>query len=284
MIGCDKYQEIMSQMLDGEVEESLKTDLQAHLVTCPECRSVYEAFKAISLSLDTLEAPASLAPGVMEAVREIAASEAEPPIPLRLVKKKPKVFARLVAIAACLALIVFAASRSDFFDKKPTAGDDSQPAGFGVIGATSGEDVHKRTADPEDSDEGDDAQQNSSDMVDGLSPFACGMTDYGGYDVANISSVEIYYTAVGPAEQATRILTDKDDIEELLDMMRYSDDFVSNVPEGDGDYHISFVSDSPDHGISVWISDGILICRNDGMMDAYIAAGLADEFSEMVSE
>ena len=71
MNGCEKYQEIMSLMLDGEAVESGKTELRAHLATCSECRSVYEAFKAISLSLEALEAPASLAPGVMKAVREM---------------------------------------------------------------------------------------------------------------------------------------------------------------------------------------------------------------------
>ncbi len=284
MIGCEKYQEIMSRMLDGEVEESEKTELQAHLAVCSECRGIYEAFNAISLSLEVEEAPASLAPGVMKAVREMAASEPEPQIPLRLVKRKPRMFARVAAMAACLAIIVFAVSRSDFFDKRVGADNDAQPAQFGIMGAATGDEAQKKVADGGSADEGLDVESGYLDKSDDLFPSACGMSDVGGYDAANISSIEIYYTAEGPAEQASRILTDQDDVEEFLDMIRYSDEYVSNVPEGDGDYHICFVSDSPDHGISLWIDDGKLICRDDGMMDPYVACGLAEDLYDIVSE
>ena len=51
MSECDKYQEMISQMLDGELPEPHKTELVKHLGCCPDFRRVYDAFSAISLSL-----------------------------------------------------------------------------------------------------------------------------------------------------------------------------------------------------------------------------------------
>ena len=59
---CGEYQELISLMLDGELTEPQKTGLLRHLEQCEDCRRVYSAFKAISLSLSQEEeAPASLA-------------------------------------------------------------------------------------------------------------------------------------------------------------------------------------------------------------------------------
>ncbi|MFR3291290.1 MAG: anti-sigma factor family protein [Lachnospiraceae bacterium] len=57
MSECDKYQEMISQMLDGELPEPHKTELVKHLGCCPDCRRVYDAFSAISLSLGETAAP-----------------------------------------------------------------------------------------------------------------------------------------------------------------------------------------------------------------------------------
>ena len=44
MSECDKYQKMISQMLDGELPEPHKTELVKHLGCCPDCRRVYDAF------------------------------------------------------------------------------------------------------------------------------------------------------------------------------------------------------------------------------------------------
>ena len=69
MSECDKYQEMISQMLDGELPEPHKTELVKHLGCCPDCRRVYDAFSAISLSLGETAAPEGFAGDVMAAVR-----------------------------------------------------------------------------------------------------------------------------------------------------------------------------------------------------------------------
>ena len=46
MSECDRYLEMISQMLDGELPEPQKTELLAHLDGCANCRRVYDAFNA----------------------------------------------------------------------------------------------------------------------------------------------------------------------------------------------------------------------------------------------
>ena len=70
MSECDKYQEMISQMLDGELPEPHKTELVKHLGCCPDCRRVYDAFSAISLSLGETAAPEGFAGKKVLAVRD----------------------------------------------------------------------------------------------------------------------------------------------------------------------------------------------------------------------
>lgn len=69
MSECDRYLEMISQLVDGELPEPQKTELLAHLDGCANCRRVYDAFSAISLSLGETAAPEGFAEGVMAAVR-----------------------------------------------------------------------------------------------------------------------------------------------------------------------------------------------------------------------
>ena len=48
MTECEKYQEMISAMLDGELAESGQEELRRHMDGCPECRNMYEAFAAVS--------------------------------------------------------------------------------------------------------------------------------------------------------------------------------------------------------------------------------------------
>ena len=60
MKDCGEYQREISLLIDGELSEPQKTGLLRHIGQCRECRRVYDAFNAISLSLSAEEAPASL--------------------------------------------------------------------------------------------------------------------------------------------------------------------------------------------------------------------------------
>ena len=64
---CDRFYELMSAKLDGELTEEEAEALQAHLEICGDCRRVYEAMASIETDLAGLEqpAPAGLKQGVL---------------------------------------------------------------------------------------------------------------------------------------------------------------------------------------------------------------------------
>lgn len=104
---CDKYQEIISALLDGELAEQEAAELHAHIAVCPECRRMYDAFRFISaeVSADLEEPPKELASGVMFKVRNTKTAA----------PKKRRKITHFAALAACLAVVVFAASQLDTF-------------------------------------------------------------------------------------------------------------------------------------------------------------------------
>ena len=51
MSECDRFELLISEYLDGELQEPEKTELESHLRKCSRCRRVCDAFRAISLSL-----------------------------------------------------------------------------------------------------------------------------------------------------------------------------------------------------------------------------------------
>lgn len=68
---CEKIQELISRLLDEDLDREERFALNEHLQSCPECRAVYEAFSAVSASLkdDLAEPPESLRESVMAEIR-----------------------------------------------------------------------------------------------------------------------------------------------------------------------------------------------------------------------
>ena len=73
MTDCEKYQELLSAMLDGELTEAEQRALEAHLAECPDCRAMYEAFAAVHAAVsETEELPETLHSGIMNRVNAAA--------------------------------------------------------------------------------------------------------------------------------------------------------------------------------------------------------------------
>ena len=51
MNDCEKYIELMSQMLDGELSEEQTSELRAHIASCEDCRKAFDAFTSVSEAL-----------------------------------------------------------------------------------------------------------------------------------------------------------------------------------------------------------------------------------------
>lgn len=71
MTPCDRYQEQLSCLLDGELSPEERRKLAAHIRTCPDCRGMYEAFRGLSavLAEETVAPPEDLTARIMSAVR-----------------------------------------------------------------------------------------------------------------------------------------------------------------------------------------------------------------------
>ena len=71
MSSCMRYQQQISQMLDGELPAEQVQTLRAHLRTCPDCRHVYDDFLSLQTAVRdaAAEPPADLAARIMQQVR-----------------------------------------------------------------------------------------------------------------------------------------------------------------------------------------------------------------------
>jgi len=106
MNDCIDYLELISAYADGEISEPDKLRLEAHLTECPNCSSILQAYRGISLAVDeSLEpAPESLRRGVMDKITGV--SEAKATANIRKHKIVNIILTRYVPAAACLAFLL----------------------------------------------------------------------------------------------------------------------------------------------------------------------------------
>lgn len=104
MRSCEEYELLISEFIDGALDEAGRAELMAHMAGCPVCQAYFDDQIAIHDALSQLEeipAPAGLASQVMARVRETPQNR--PP------EKKTVPFPhgrRWAALAACCAIVV----------------------------------------------------------------------------------------------------------------------------------------------------------------------------------
>lgn len=101
MIDCEKCREMISCLLDGELSQAEQSLVREHIAACPECRSVYDAFSAVSEQMHEEE---PLPDGLHEKI--MSGIKAKPK------KKTGIVWIKYLSVAACLALVIFAGVKS----------------------------------------------------------------------------------------------------------------------------------------------------------------------------
>lgn len=91
---CDRYIELISARLDGELDPAGEQTLLAHLDTCPRCRALADDFGLLRTAVQELSVPApeELSAGVL---RRMSAP-----------RRSRRVLPRLAALAACALLTV----------------------------------------------------------------------------------------------------------------------------------------------------------------------------------
>lgn len=104
MKNCDYYRERISCLVDNELSIDERAEVMDHIRTCPECEKLYEAFCAVSASVeaDMEEPPEYIARGVMREIRST------------VTRQKRKTRIKWLSAAACVALVVLVGAKLIF--------------------------------------------------------------------------------------------------------------------------------------------------------------------------
>ena len=103
MKSCEKYIELISERIDGEISDADRSELEIHLEFCPECNKVAKAFAAISGNFPKEEAvPENFTSGTMA---KIKAEGAKP----TGIKKFISGYGKYTGLAAALVVVLLGA-------------------------------------------------------------------------------------------------------------------------------------------------------------------------------
>ncbi len=286
MSECDKYLEMISQLVDGELPEPHKTELVKHLGCCPDCRRVYDAFSAISLSLGETAAPEGFAGDVMAAVRTRGVHGSGRS------KAPGKSLARYLALAACLVLAVLATVRLALPSGVRTNGAGAgvpQAAQFGVAAAPYEVDPRDAAGDEALPPAGNNEDvlppaNDSAENTERETPAETGEQDGAAVqetcvpsdahavllDAGSISSIDI------SAEGLSKTITDEDDILVITSMLSPAGDAQ---PKELGEVYcsIGLNYETGCSTLNVYMAEDLLLCETgDGF--TYSATASPAEF------
>ena len=106
---CDEYAELISAALDGALSPHEQARLEAHLIQCPDCKSLYDDLGRVHqafLDLPPVEVPDGLSARILEVV---AAEAAQPKVIPLSPKRAAFHWQRWAATAAAVALVILGA-------------------------------------------------------------------------------------------------------------------------------------------------------------------------------
>ena len=104
MNDCEKYQEMISSLIDGELDNADQAELTAHITVCDRCASLLRIYQGIFTTSDPqtgfADPPGELLIGVMSRIDGMKKSK----------KRRLRIlYGALPAAAACIALVLLAA-------------------------------------------------------------------------------------------------------------------------------------------------------------------------------
>lgn len=263
MSRCEKYIELASRQLDGDLSPDEEKSLFEHLEECPDCRRYYEAMAEVSGMLQETSAPEGFAARVMGAVgAALPVEKKDVPKEGEQQRKKPLrrgAIARFAALAACLALVVAAGVKLAL----PSAGganavNGGKPATFDSTGACA-QAPENASKWEEDVEEG--LKVNPGSML--ASP-----------DVRDKGVDEIDAITISRDGVSTHII-DRDAISALAAILEYGED-ASGLPGEQADYVLEIEGELGVSRLEIWDVDGLLVCMADDGT-AWIAEGAASE-------
>lgn len=96
----ERFEELLSALLDGELTAEEEAEMRAHMAECAECAAMYEAFAAVGAAMkaDAEDVPDTLHDGIMAKVRM---AEKAQKTQKKIVRLRP-----ILTAAACLVVLV----------------------------------------------------------------------------------------------------------------------------------------------------------------------------------
>lgn len=281
MTDCEKIQELISCLMDGELTAKEKLEVESHIAHCPQCRAMYEDFAAISgmFSDETAQVPAALHSSIMESVN--AAPRA---------KKKKGLLVALrpyMGAAACLVIIVglvammrggrgFDSAASNTAASTPAsapaaesystpaAANDNAPAGYSLEDTETADEPAEAPAEAEEAESG-------SDNYGGT-----GNVDYGFYAPGDTIDEAILTTIMTDGSRESLPLTELDKLSEALMPTDFSDPYGAKAIAS---AELSILSDGEWYTLELCYAGEALIVRQaEGY---YFAAATVEEFLEI---
>ena len=283
MTECDIYREMISEMLDGELSEPQKTELMTHLATCRDCARVYDAFAFISSSIDEgAEPPASLAADVMSSIAAKGAKSAS-------AKKRGAVLPRLAALAACLAIVIFAASKTNILGARSASAPSFMM--HEETGSASGENSADSGAQSTPASayaQGDSTQELSAPPAEYSVEAPVTTEGTQPRDTVQAMDVSMVRLFSGDVDETARepimTVTSEDALAAIMDMLEFSAAGDGAEVSGDPVFVVSVTpAESDEYSVSVWIVEGRLYCVDDRDGTLYIAAGDASDLFAMIA-
>ncbi|MGI5935314.1 MAG: zf-HC2 domain-containing protein [Oscillospiraceae bacterium] len=297
---CNKYQEMISCMTDGELSAHEAEELHAHIDTCPECRLVYEAFLGISgaISEGIASPPEYFAESVMN---KFALQKS------RKSRKLPYALARYGAIAACLAVILLGAYEMGLFSR---AGSGNTADSASMLMEFSAAEAPPAVA----AEEQERGKDEAFDYCDGAST---GSVDGGQQDkqmvtsagsgvveeapdervnesavsLFGMTSAEIYSVSEvsegdnRPEEELLLVITDEDTLNFLAELLSFSEYPHEKIPQSKPVFVVGVESkDREMYNVNVWVVEGRLWCSRQGSTVPYIAQGSLDDLLKLIAE
>ena len=273
MNDCEKYIEMISSMVDGELTAEQEAELRTHIGQCDECARVYNAFQGISNALaeDLVAPPETLAKGVMYKIK---------------VQKKGGnrfAFGRYTAIAACLALILFGASHFGLLDGLNTS--SNAPA---LVSKAADESMYAMDATLGDSAEGDGAASGTEENGEGAANQS--MLTAGAPSIANSDGTVLQFgfstDTMTVAENKTGIEKEPSFLFDAKEIQVYEGKYYTKEEDKENNELLFTLSSEdelsafselltalPDESTEYSPEDGQII-ENDPMFSLYIPADL----------
>ena len=98
MSDCERYEAMISALLDGELSPEEEAEVRAHMASCPDCAAMYAAFAAVGTAVREQDVPDTLHKGIMDTVR---AAESARRTQSRIIRLRA-----ILTAAACLIVVV----------------------------------------------------------------------------------------------------------------------------------------------------------------------------------